>query len=138
MVQAGVEKLGNLKVLYMSNNKIKDWVEIDRLAALGKLEDLLLVGNPLYNDFRDNNATSDYRIEVGVCGQGGEQESSGMVHGGYACHVAHPTARAAGLRWLRSGTAWQHQLAGCHCYAVVACAACPVQTRRHPMLSGSS
>jgi dynein light chain 1 len=48
----------------MSNNKVKDWVEIDRLGALDKLEDLLLVGNPLYNDFKDNNATADYRVEV--------------------------------------------------------------------------
>jgi dynein light chain 1 len=78
--QAGVEKLGNLKVLYMSNNKIKDWVEIDRLAALGKLEDLLLVGNPLYNDFRDNNATADYRIEVCVGREEG-QEGGGVVIG---------------------------------------------------------
>lgn len=29
-----------------------------------QLEDLLLVGNPLYNDYKDNNALSEYRIEV--------------------------------------------------------------------------
>lgn len=27
-----------LKVLYMSNNKIKDWAEIDKLAALEHLQ----------------------------------------------------------------------------------------------------
>ena len=63
-VQNGIEKLGNLRVLLMSNNKIASWAEIDRLAGLGKLEDLLLIGNPLYIDYKDNNALSDYRIEV--------------------------------------------------------------------------
>eukprot|EP00775_Hariotina_reticulata_P013112 gene13112-13240_t len=60
----GVEKLGQLRVLYLSNNKIRDWTEVDRLAAAEKLEDLLLVGNPLYNDYRDNNAIPEYRVEV--------------------------------------------------------------------------
>ncbi|GAX77353.1 hypothetical protein CEUSTIGMA_g4799.t1 [Chlamydomonas eustigma] len=60
----GIEKLVNLKVLFMSNNKIAAWSEIDRLAAVDKLEDLLLVGNPLYNEARDGNTLSDYRIEV--------------------------------------------------------------------------
>lgn len=68
MIQGGIEKLSNLRVLYMSNNKIASWAEVDRLAALDKLEDLLLAGNPLYNDYRDNNATSEYRIEVGCMG----------------------------------------------------------------------
>jgi hypothetical protein len=31
-------------VLYVSNNRIKDWGELDRLAGLEKLEDVLLVG----------------------------------------------------------------------------------------------
>lgn len=63
-LQGGIEKLSNLRVLFMSNNKIASWSEIDRLAALDKLEDLLLTGNPLYNDYKDNNATIEYRIEV--------------------------------------------------------------------------
>lgn len=61
---AGIEKLVNLKTLLMSNNKIAGWSEIDRLGNMDKLEDLLLIGNPLYNDYKDNNALSDYRIEV--------------------------------------------------------------------------
>ncbi|KAG2500984.1 hypothetical protein HYH03_000806 [Edaphochlamys debaryana] len=61
---SGIEKLVNLRVLFMSNNKITNWSEVDKLAALDKLEDLLLAGNPLYNDYKDNNATSEYRIEV--------------------------------------------------------------------------
>mmetsp|Transcript_26052 Transcript_26052/g.56876 ORF Transcript_26052/g.56876 Transcript_26052/m.56876 type:complete len:199 (+) Transcript_26052:202-798(+) len=60
----GVEKLLNLRVLFMSNNKIASWTEIDKLAVLDKLEDLLLIGNPLYNDYKDNNALSEYRVEV--------------------------------------------------------------------------
>jgi len=61
-----VEKLGQLRVLFLSNNKIKDWTEIDRLAAAERLEDLLLVGNPLYNDYKDNNTLAEYRVEVGM------------------------------------------------------------------------
>eukprot|EP00798_Chlamydomonas_sp_ICE-L_P024110 gene24110-9685_t len=61
---AGIEKLGNLRVLFLSNNKIASWSEIDRLGTMEKLEDLLLVGNPLYKEFQDNNALAEYRIEV--------------------------------------------------------------------------
>jgi dynein light chain 1, axonemal len=63
-VQAGVEKAPLLRVLYASNNKIRDWAEVDRLVALTRLEDLLLIGNPLHNDYRDRGALPEYRIEV--------------------------------------------------------------------------
>lgn len=66
LMQSGVEKLGQLRVLFLSNNKVKDWTEIDRLAAAERLEDLLLVGNPLYNDHKDNNTLPEYRVEVGA------------------------------------------------------------------------
>eukprot|EP00803_Ostreobium_quekettii_P009541 evm.model.scf_847EXC.9 EVM.evm.TU.scf_847EXC.9 scf_847EXC:49657-50905(-) len=56
----GVEKLTNLRVLYMSNNRLKDWSEVERLAALEHLEEVLFVGNPIY----DPNNTPEYRIEV--------------------------------------------------------------------------
>lgn len=59
-----MEKLANLRLLFLSNNKVRDWTEVDRLAALQKLEELLLVGNPLYTDYRDNNALPEYRVEV--------------------------------------------------------------------------
>ena len=62
--QAGVEKLSNLRVLYLSNNKITSYNEMDRLSGLDKLEDLLLNGNPLYSDAFNNNTLSEYRIEV--------------------------------------------------------------------------
>jgi dynein light chain 1, axonemal len=64
-MQVGVEKLSNLRVLYASNNKISSWPDIERLSLCDKLEDLLLVGNPIYNEYKDRGATSEYRIEVG-------------------------------------------------------------------------
>lgn len=62
--KAGVEKLANLRVLYLSNNRLRDWSEVDRLGALTRLEDLLLVGNPLFNEARDAGTTADYRVQV--------------------------------------------------------------------------
>jgi dynein light chain 1 len=47
---AGIERCSHLRVLYASNNKIKDWAEVERLAGLEHLEDLLLVGNPICGD----------------------------------------------------------------------------------------
>jgi dynein light chain 1 len=64
LLQAGIEKCSKLRVLFASNNKIKDWAELDRLSGLAELEDLLLVGNPLYNEWKDNGALPQYRIEV--------------------------------------------------------------------------
>ena len=48
----------------MSNNKVKDWGEVDRLTALPALEELLLVGNPLHTDFKDRGALPEFRLEV--------------------------------------------------------------------------
>jgi len=38
-----------LRVLYIGNNKISDWAEVDKLAALPNLKDVLLQGNPIYD-----------------------------------------------------------------------------------------
>lgn len=54
--------MSNLTTFYISNNKVKEWSEIERLSVLENLTDFLLVGNPIYNDFKENLA--DYRIEV--------------------------------------------------------------------------
>ena len=59
-VQAGIDRLPNLQVLLMSNNKVKDWSEIERLSGNPKLEDLLLMGNPL----TPATGTPEYRIEA--------------------------------------------------------------------------
>ncbi|CAB3242589.1 unnamed protein product [Arctia plantaginis] len=45
----GINVLKNLKVLYMSNNLVKEWSEFNKLQELPHLEDLLFVGNPLYD-----------------------------------------------------------------------------------------
>lgn len=43
----GVNSLRNLRVLYMSNNLVREWNELSRLQELPNLRDLLFVGNPL-------------------------------------------------------------------------------------------
>ncbi|KAM3173194.1 Dynein light chain 1, axonemal [Hymenolepis weldensis] len=53
----GLSALKKLRVLYISNNKVKDWVELLRLNDLPSLADLVFVGNPLEENnpdtFRD-------------------------------------------------------------------------------------
>jgi dynein light chain 1 len=43
----GVHVLKKLKVLYMSNNMVKEWGEFMKLQELPALEDLLFVGKLL-------------------------------------------------------------------------------------------
>uniref|UniRef100_A0A8D2PBD3 Dynein axonemal light chain 1 n=1 Tax=Zosterops lateralis melanops TaxID=1220523 RepID=A0A8D2PBD3_ZOSLA len=47
----GIRVMKKLKVLYMSNNLVKDWAEFVRLAELPVLEELVFVGNPLQEKF---------------------------------------------------------------------------------------
>uniref|UniRef100_UPI00358E8955 dynein axonemal light chain 1 isoform X2 n=1 Tax=Myxine glutinosa TaxID=7769 RepID=UPI00358E8955 len=60
MKLAGIGVLRNLKVLYMCHNKVKDWVEFDRLSGLPLLEELLFHGNPLQKSMDKKT----YRSEV--------------------------------------------------------------------------
>lgn len=56
---SGLDKLKNLKILYMSNNQVSNWTEVERLSnQCPELVDVLFVNNPIYN-----NAPSeqDYR-----------------------------------------------------------------------------
>mmetsp|Transcript_54375 Transcript_54375/g.62525 ORF Transcript_54375/g.62525 Transcript_54375/m.62525 type:complete len:214 (+) Transcript_54375:37-678(+) len=47
---SGLDKLKNLKVLYMSNNQISNWTEIERLAnQCPELQDVLFINNPIFN-----------------------------------------------------------------------------------------
>jgi dynein light chain 1 len=46
----GLQGLTNLTTLYMSNNLIKNWAELDKLAGLPNLKDVLFVGNPIYDE----------------------------------------------------------------------------------------
>ena len=76
----GLNMLSNLTTLYISNNLIKSWSELDKLvslhsfsplqlthiifssqAGLPNLRDVLFVGNPIYDDFPTREAC---RIEV--------------------------------------------------------------------------
>lgn len=44
----GINAMRNLRVLYMSNNLVREWNEFNRLQELPNLQDLVFVGNPLY------------------------------------------------------------------------------------------
>jgi dynein light chain 1 len=56
----GVQSMKKLKVLYMSNNKIKKFDELYKLKDLPEFEELLLVGNPCYDEL----GKDDRRREV--------------------------------------------------------------------------
>ena len=43
----GLSSCSSLTTLYLANNRISDWGEVEKLAALPALVDLLLVGNPI-------------------------------------------------------------------------------------------
>ena len=45
----GLAGCAKLRVLYLSNNALKDWAELDKLAALPALTEVLLTGNPIYD-----------------------------------------------------------------------------------------
>ncbi len=43
----GLSNLKNLTTLFMSNNNLKSWAELDKLKGLEKLRDVLFIGNPM-------------------------------------------------------------------------------------------
>jgi len=45
----GLQACGKLRVLYAGNNCLREWAEVERLAELPALRELLLAGNPLYD-----------------------------------------------------------------------------------------
>ena len=47
----GIVEAPKLTTLYISNNKISSWDEVAKLAALPNLRDILLVGNPIYDQY---------------------------------------------------------------------------------------
>lgn len=57
----GITVLKKLKVLYMSNNFVKEWAEFNKLTELPHLEDLLFVGNPLEEK---HTGEGDWRKQV--------------------------------------------------------------------------
>lgn len=60
----GLENCAQLEQLYLSNNKIASIDEVAKLANNSKLNDLLLVGNPLYAKDGDKAAAQLQVIEV--------------------------------------------------------------------------
>ena len=53
----GLQPCFKLHTFYASNNKISKWEEVSKLANLPALNNLLLVGNPVYGDrSKDENA----------------------------------------------------------------------------------
>lgn len=44
----GLQPCVNLRVLYMANNALKDWSELDKIAGLPHLREVLFIGNPIY------------------------------------------------------------------------------------------
>jgi len=56
----GIACCTNLTTLYISNNQIKMWNELDKLAGLANLRDVLFIGNPIYDEMPKEQA----RIEV--------------------------------------------------------------------------
>lgn len=51
----GLSSLAKLTTLFISNNKIKSWDEVSKLAQLPELKNVLLVGNPIYGDKNQEN-----------------------------------------------------------------------------------
>ncbi|XP_077272023.1 dynein axonemal light chain 1 isoform X2 [Temnothorax americanus] len=56
----GIQAMRNLRVLYMSNNLVREWNEFVRLQELANLRDLVYVGNPLYESLE----VEQWRVEV--------------------------------------------------------------------------
>ena len=46
----GLQPCVKLKTLYLSNNKIKQWDEVGKLAQLPEIQIVLFFGNPIYGD----------------------------------------------------------------------------------------
>lgn len=65
---SGLEKCGKLRVLLLANNKIADYKALEVLTPLTSLEELVLVGNPLYDAAKAEGPPTtlccNYRVEV--------------------------------------------------------------------------
>lgn len=96
---SGIERAQKLRVLYLSNNKIAGWSEIDKLSTLPSLEELLLVGNPLYQQFKDQDNIAAYRW--------GARHTAPHLHR-VACLPSKPRGRRGEQGWgnERCCTTW--------------------------------
>jgi len=62
----GIQGCVRLHTLFISNNKIKNWEEINRLSQLSSLKNLLLTGNPIYDQYNKEEVKP---MVVKRCGQ---------------------------------------------------------------------
>merc|ERR1712098_942462 len=46
----GLHSCLKLRILFMANNKIANWDELDKLTSCSELINVLFVGNPIYSD----------------------------------------------------------------------------------------
>ena len=58
----GLSEAKKLKVLYMSNNKIASWSELDALKECPSLEEVIFTGNPFADEYKEDKA--GYRIAM--------------------------------------------------------------------------
>lgn len=59
----GINAMRNLRVLFMSNNLVKEWNEFSKLQELPILRELLFVGNPICDGVEVNII---YKISVNL------------------------------------------------------------------------
>lgn len=57
----GLQPCVKLEVLYIGNNKIANWAEVQKLSSLNSIKSVLLVGNPIYED---NSAQKEQHIQM--------------------------------------------------------------------------
>ncbi|EKX51967.1 hypothetical protein GUITHDRAFT_102579 [Guillardia theta CCMP2712] len=60
----GVEKLSKLRVLYVANNLVAKLPELDVLKECKLLEELLLVGNPIWDELSKPGGPEDFREQI--------------------------------------------------------------------------
>lgn len=60
----GIQVLKGLRILCLSNNLVKEWVEFNRLQELPALESLVFVGNPLVEATGGGDSELTWRSEA--------------------------------------------------------------------------
>ncbi|XP_076439278.1 dynein axonemal light chain 1-like isoform X2 [Babylonia areolata] len=62
----GLSQMKKLKILLMTNNQVKEMSEVSYLSNLPCLEEVLLVGNPVYERMEAAGEMNSYRQEVSL------------------------------------------------------------------------
>eukprot|EP01062_Namystynia_karyoxenos_P029018 TRINITY_DN21877_c0_g1_i1.p1 TRINITY_DN21877_c0_g1~~TRINITY_DN21877_c0_g1_i1.p1 ORF type:complete len:261 (+),score=113.10 TRINITY_DN21877_c0_g1_i1:90-785(+) len=61
---SGLDKLRSLSVLYMSNNLVAKWTEVEKLTNNSRLTDLLMINNPVYEDTVSGDGVPEWRLQL--------------------------------------------------------------------------